>query len=158
MFPRAATLTLTFLFPGPLSLAAADRAAPAAGPTALAGAVASAAKDGKDAAPVTLWTLSQHPKRPLALPVLYGTYGLLQAMNIMSTKKALRAGAKEATPLMRKGNMGTTLAIKAASGVATVYVVEKMWKKNRIGPIALMTAVNGVTAAVVAHNLRNGAR
>ena len=33
------------------------------------------------------------------LPVLYGSYGLLQAMDIVSTKRAIAAGAHEANPL-----------------------------------------------------------
>jgi hypothetical protein len=51
--------------------------------------------------------------------------------------------------------MATTIAMKAASSVGTVYIAEKMWKKHRAGAIVLMAAMNGVSAAVVAHNNRN---
>lgn len=154
MFRRAAALTLTFLFANAFNLSAADRVTTATGttPGILSDAIARAAQGAEPT--VTLWTLSQTPKRPAALPALYGTYVALQVMDVMSTKKALAAGAREANPLMRKGNMGTTIAIKAASGTATVYIVEKMWKKNRVGAIVLMAVVNGVGAAVVAHNHR----
>ena len=156
MMRRATALTLTALFAGTITVGAAERVATGAGPTPVSDAVASAAKDA--APPVTLWTLSQHPKRPAVLPVLYGTYALLQAMDVISTRKALAAGATEGNPWMRGGGMGTTVAIKAASGAATVLLVEKAWRKNRSGAIVLMVAINGASAAVVAHNNRNARR
>lgn len=153
MFRRAAAFTLTVLLANTLNLSAADRVTTATGttPGILSDAIARAAQGTEPT--VNLWTLSQTPKRPAALPALYGTYVALQVMDVMSTKKALAAGAREGNPLMRTGNIGTTIA-KAASGTATVYIVEKMWKKNRVGAIVLMAAVNGVSAAVVAHNHR----
>jgi hypothetical protein len=92
------------------------------------------------------------------LPVLYGTYAGLQVMDVVSTRRAINAGAHEANPLMQKGGMATTLAIKAASGAGMIYVSEKMWKKHRVGAVVLMAAMNGVSAAVVAHNNRNATR
>jgi hypothetical protein len=56
---------------------------------------------------------------------------------------------------MQRGGMAGSIALKSASGVATVYVSEKMWKKHRVGAIVLMAAMNGVSAAVVSHNNRN---
>lgn len=152
MFRRITTLTLTALCIGVLHASAADQFSDAPGAAPIAGAVARAAKESE---PTTLWTLSQTPKRPALLPVLYGTYAGLQVMDIVSTRKAIAAGAREANPLMQKGGMATTIAMKAASSVGTVYVAEKMWKRHRVGAIVLMAAMNGVSAAVVAHNNRN---
>jgi hypothetical protein len=147
---RPAALTLTFLFASALTVSAfpTDTAVNTTAPIATA-----IARAATEAAPVvSLWTISQAPKRPVLLPALYGTYAVLQAMDVMSTKKALAAGGHEANPVMRGGNTATTIAIKAASGAATVYFVERAWKKNRVGGIVLMAAINGATAAIVAHN------
>jgi hypothetical protein len=156
MFRRTATLTLALLFSGAFHGSAAAQENDLQGMAPLGGAIARAAKDAEPT--VTLWTLSQTPKRPALLPVLYGTYAGLQVMDIVSTRKAISAGAVEANPLMKKGGMAGTVAIKAASGIGMVFVSEKMWKKHRVGAIALMAAMNGVSAAVVSHNNRNASR
>jgi hypothetical protein len=152
MFGRITTLTLIALCFAVPHASAADQFSNAAGAAPIATAVARAATESE---PTTLWTLSQTPKRPGLLPMLYGTYAGLQVMDIVSTRKAIAAGAREANPLMQRGGMAATVAIKAASGVGMVYVSEKMWKKHRVGAIVLMAAMNGVSAAVVAHNNRN---
>ena len=151
MLRRIAMLTLTIFLTGALHASAAGQDQDTSGTAPIAGAIARAAKNSE---PTTLWTLSQTSRRPGLLPVLYGTYAGLQVMDIVSTQKAIAAGAREANPLMQKGGMATTIAMKAASSVGTVYVAEKMWKKHRVGAIVLMAAMNGVSAAVVAHNNR----
>jgi hypothetical protein len=153
MFRRAAALTITFLCVSALNLSAAQQETASGTGRPISAAIARAAVDADG--PVTMWSLSQKPKRPAVLPVLYGTYAVLQAMDIVSTRRALAAGASEANPLMSPANMGATMAMKAASGVATFYVVEKTWKKHRAGAIMLMAIMNGTTAAIVAHNNRN---
>jgi hypothetical protein len=102
--------------------------------------------------------LMEPPKRPAALPILYGTYATLQVMDVLSTRKAIAGGSHEANPVMSSGSLGTMLAVKAVGGAATVYFAERAWKKNRVGAIVLMTAVNGATAAIAAHNARNARR
>ena len=156
MFRRIATLTLATLFVGAFHGSAAAQDYDTQGAAPLGGAIARAAKAAD--ATVTLWTLSQTPTRPRLLPVLYGTYAGLQVLDIVSTRKAIAAGAREANPLMQKGGMAGTIAIKAASGVGMAYVSERLWKKHRVGAIVLMAAMNGVSAAVVSHNSRNASR
>ena len=104
------------------------------------------------------WMVDAPEKRPGALPVLYATFGALQMADAYSTRRAISAGAVEANPLMKtaSGSSGTMYAVKAASAAGSIYLAEKLWKKNRKGAVVLMTIVNGVTAAVVAKNLRNG--
>ena len=153
MFRRAAALTLTFMFASALNLLAAENKGTGKDAAPLSAAVDRAAADAGPA--IDLWTLPESAKRPALLPALYGTYAALQIMDVMSTKRALAAGAHEANPVMRSGGLGTTIAIKAASGAATMYFVERAWKKNRVGAIVLMAAINGASAAVVAHNNRN---
>lgn len=152
MFRRITPLTLAILLVGGFHASAAgqDIDTPGAGAAPIAGAIAGSAKEAEPT--VTLWTMSQTPKRPGLLPVLYGTYATLQVMDIVSTRKAIAGGAREANPLMQQGGMGGAIAIKAASTAAMVFASEKMWKKHRVGAIVLMAAVNGVSAAVVAHN------
>lgn len=96
-------------------------------------------------------------KRPAALPVLYATLGALQAFDVYSTRRAIDAGAYEANPLMERAakNGGTMLALKALSTAGTIYFTERAWKKNRKGAIVLIAAINGMTAAISARNLRN---
>ena len=105
-----------------------------------------------------LWAAPQAPRRPALLPVLYGTYATFQAMDVMSTRKALAAGAHEANPSMTSGSMGAMLVVKAAAGTATIYFAERAWKRNRVGAILLMAALNGGTAAIAARNVHNARR
>lgn len=94
--------------------------------------------------------------RPLALPVMYASLGVLQGLDLYSTRVALENGAVEANPVMAGlvGNWGAATAFKAATTGATVFLVEKMWKRNRAAAIGVLAAVNGMTAFVVAHNMR----
>jgi hypothetical protein len=154
MLCRAAALTLTLFFASVLTVSAQEMtpATQKLAPLAHAATV--------EAEPtVTLWSMSQAPrKRPVMLPMLYGSYGLLQGMDIVSTKRAIAAGAHEANPLMPKGHLGAMIAIKAGTGAATFFAAEKLWKKSRVGAVMMMVAVNGASAAVVSHNLSNARR
>jgi hypothetical protein len=154
MCRRAAAFTATFLLLSALNLQAADRVvAPDATATPIRAAAARAVTEAEPG--MNLWTLSQTPRRPGALTTLYGTYATLQALDVISTRRALSAGATEQNPLMKSGRMGAMVAVKAAAGVSTIYFAEKLWKKNRLGAIVVMAALNGAQAAVVAHNTRN---
>ena len=103
------------------------------------------------------WMRDKTTTRPATLPAMYVTLGALQALDLYSTRRALNAGAVEANPVMRKasGNSGAMLAVKALSTAGSIYFTERAWKKNRKGAVVLMAVVNGVTAAVVANNLKN---
>lgn len=152
MLRRVAALLLLTVGPALPALASDnDPATKAAEP--IATAVTRAAKETEPT--VTLWTLSQTPKRPAALSALYGTYGALQALDIVSTRRAIASGARESNPLMNGGHVGTMIAVKAAAGASTIYFTEKLWKKNRIGAVIVMAALNGATAAIVARNHRH---
>jgi hypothetical protein len=96
------------------------------------------------------------PRRPAALPALYASTAILQALDAHSTIKAINAGAHEANPMMKgvAGNKGALLAVKAGVTGATIFMAEKMWKRNPVGAVAMMAIVNGVNAFVVAHNYR----
>ncbi len=94
---------------------------------------------------------------PKSIKALYGSYAVLQGLDMYSTSVALRAGAREANPLMQT-SMGHAIGLKAVMGLTTYYAVNKMSKKNRKGAMVTMVILNGVTAAVVANNLKNSRR
>ena len=153
----SATFTLILVLGFASQAWASDPARTAPTTTPVSDAVARAAAES-DPAATNLWTLSQTPRRPALLPAMYAAYAGLQVMDVVSTRRALAAGAREGNPLMKSGNLGTSVAIKAATGVASIYLVERAWKKNRVGAIVLMAAINGASAAVVAHNNRMARR
>jgi hypothetical protein len=95
-------------------------------------------------------------RRPAALPVMYGAFAALQVADVYSTTRGIAAGRTELNPAMRPlaGSAGTMLAVKALSSAASLYFVEKAWKKKPKAAVVLMGAVNGVLAAAVATNLR----
>ena len=95
--------------------------------------------------------------RPAALPALYAALGAMQAWDIYSTSAALKAGATEANPSAAPfaGNAGSMLGLKVATTASTIFFAERMWKKNKVGAIVMMVAVNGATAAISMHNMHN---
>jgi hypothetical protein len=99
-------------------------------------------------------------RRPRLLPALYAATAALQALDAHSTLTGLKSGATEANPLMKgvAGNPTALLAVKAGAAASTIYFAEKLWRRNRVAAVVLMAAVNGVTAAVVAHNYKVAAR
>ena len=109
-------------------------------------------------APMTpLSTYTPSVKRPAALPALYVTLGVMQAMDIYSTSAALKAGAKEANPTAASfaGRTGSMIGLKAATMAGTIFFSERLWKTNKVGAIVMMAAINGATAAVSMHNMQN---
>ena len=91
------------------------------------------------------------------LRALYGSYFALQGADVYSTIAARRAGAREVNPVM-DGNVGQALAVKAVAGLTTYYAVNRMAKTNKKAAIVTLAILNGVTAAVVAHNLNTAGR
>ncbi|MEW6320171.1 MAG: DUF5658 family protein [Acidobacteriota bacterium] len=92
--------------------------------------------------------------RPKALPALYASVVGLNVMDFVTTRQGLAAGAVEANPMMRGvvGNSAAFIAVKAASAATSIWMAERLWKKNRAAAIATMVVVNSGLAAVVAHN------
>lgn len=119
-------------------------------------AIARAARDPGPA--LASWAVRERDKRPATLTTLYGSYAVLQVLDVVSTRRALDAGAREVNPLMRGGNMTTMIGVKAATGAATIYFAERMWKKNKVGAIAVMAALNGANAIIVARNQQHARR
>lgn len=95
-----------------------------------------------------------------SLKVLYGTYAALQVLDVTTTLAALRNGADEANPIVRAVGTDSTqlLVVKAGTAAAAIALNRVLGKKNKKAAIVAMIALNGVTAAVVAHNMRNARR
>jgi hypothetical protein len=98
--------------------------------------------------------------RPAILPALYVTLGAMQALDVYSTRAALQAGAREANPTAAPftGNAMSMFGMKAATTAGTIFFAERMWKKNKVGAVIMLVAINGATAAVSMHNMRNAKR
>jgi hypothetical protein len=154
MLRHAAGFAVMLVIAGALNVSAEQVATPDPA-TPLIVSSAAIALAANDLGPtVTLASLARTAKRPTLLPSLYGTFATLQVLDVISTRKALAAGGHEANPLMRNGNLGTTIALKAASATATIYLTERLWKQNRVAAVVVMAAINGLGLAVVAHNSR----
>ena len=98
-------------------------------------------------------------KRPhKALNALQITYAGLQAADMWTTIAARNNGAREVNPLM-DGSYAKGMAFKAAMTASTMLATRAMAKKNnKKAAIVTMILVNGVTAAVVANNVRHARR
>lgn len=134
-----------------------EAARPLAAALESAGPAPAPAADQRD---LRRFLVDEPSSRPKLLPALYVAFAAVQVADVYSTRRAVRAGAVEANPLMKEaaGSSSGMLIAKAASGAASIYFAEKMWKKNRKGAVLVMAAINGVTAAIVANNLRNARR
>ena len=97
------------------------------------------------------------PERPVVLPALYASLGAMQVWDVVSTRAALEAGAREvnaaAAPFAY--STGSMLGLKAAATAGTIFFAERLWKKHKTTAIVMMVAINGATAAVAMRNTRN---
>ena len=91
------------------------------------------------------------------LNVLFASYGVLQGLDMYSTIAARNHGAREVNPLLNTGYT-EAFAVKAALTAVTYVTTRAMGKKNKKAAVVTMMILNGVTAAVVANNLKNAGR
>lgn len=98
--------------------------------------------------------------RPAPLVSLYVSFATLQALDVASTRTALRAGSVEANPLVASfaGSPLALTAVKAGVAGAMIYASERLWKKNRKAAVLTMIGLNVAYGAVVAHNYGVAAR
>lgn len=98
------------------------------------------------------------PARPQALIPLYVSFAALQALDAHSTLSVTRAGGDERNPLVQPvaSHPAGMIALKVATGAATVLLTERLWKRHRMASVAFMVAINAGYAAIVAHNYRVG--
>lgn len=154
---HVALLAFTLMLAGSTSALANDAngtTVPAPAPAVTADAAVATA----EAAAVPAWIVDRTERRPTMLSALYGTYGTLQILDLVSTRKAIAVGGHEVNPVMGSGGTTRMLIVKSAGAAMSIYMAERMWKKNRVAAIVTMVAMNGVSAAVVAHNARIAGR
>jgi hypothetical protein len=129
-------------------------AAPAPTATPIADAVTAATRVESN----TIYMNPRPPqqRRPAALGALYVSFAALQIGDAVTTFRAVNNGAVEANGAMKgvAGNKGALFAVKSATSLTTVFIAEKLWKKNRGAAIASMVVMNAAYAAIVANNAR----
>ena len=117
---------------------------------------------GESIAPAVIWTPAPalSSSRPAILPALYASFGAMQAWDIYSTSQAMKVGAREANPVATHftKNNGAMIGMKVAATASTILFSERLWKKNKVAAVVLMASINGATAAVSMHNMRNAGR
>lgn len=125
----------------------------AAAPVQAADETVSAAPSSAVAA---AWASERVQLASSAKPVnlMLASYAGLQGLDMVSTIQARQAGAREANPVMA-GGYGQATAMKAALALGAIGAVKLMGKKNRGAALCTAVALNVVTAAIVATNMRN---
>jgi hypothetical protein len=96
------------------------------------------------------------PRPSLILPALQVSFGALQVMDVVSTARALNAGLSEGNAAMR-GVVERPLAmaaVKVGATAATVFLVNRVARKNRAAAIFTMVAINSAYSFVVVRNIR----
>ena len=108
------------------------------------------------AAVAKAWATEAAQKGPssAALKALYGSYGALQTLDMVSTIKARQQGAREVNPMMT-GSYGQASATKVLLAAATLAGVKVLEKKSRKAAFVTMIALNVATAAIVVNNYNN---
>jgi hypothetical protein len=78
----------------------------------------------------------------------------LQALDAHSTFQGLARGGREANPLMRgvAESPAAFVAVKAGATAGTIYLTEKLWKRNKAAAIATMIGANVAYGLIVSHN------
>ena len=99
-------------------------------------------------------TADVEPKRPALLIPLYAANATLHGLDLWTTRRALDAGHREGNPLFEDASFKTMTGAKIAASAATMFAVEKLWRKNRVAAVSLMLVTNVGLTAVAAHNYR----
>jgi uncharacterized protein DUF5658 len=89
------------------------------------------------------------------LPSLYASLIVLEAYDGYSTTRGLKNGAIESNTFMRRlaAEPAALWAVKGGATFVSIYVAERLWRKNQRGrAIAVMVATNGLMAAVAMNN------
>ena len=87
---------------------------------------------------------------------LYVSTAALQALDVVSTVRALNAGAVEGNPMMSPltRNKAAFIAVKAGVAASTILAARSMAKRNKVAAIVTLAAINSAYAMVVSHNFR----
>lgn len=94
--------------------------------------------------------------RPRTQTALYGSFLVLQLLDAHSTRRALASGGREANPVMAPvvGNVAALAAVKVAGTALTIYLTEKLRKRNSTVAAAVTIGLNVLSVFVITHNYR----
>lgn len=93
---------------------------------------------------------------PREFAALYWSLAALQGLDAHSTRRAVEAGAREASPLMAPfaGSSPMLLAVKGGATIAAFHAAERFRKTHPRMAMAMMIGINAAYSAVVVHNYR----
>lgn len=127
------------------SAAAQETAAAAAMDATIAAAASTAAAD----ATVTLPEISS---RPAILMPLYKSFVSLQVADFATTRVALARGAREVNPFLSSTGAPGMAVAKLVGTSGTLWLTERLWRRNRRAAVVTMVVSNVVMGLVVVNN------
>jgi hypothetical protein len=85
---------------------------------------------------------------------LYLTFGVLQGLDVYTTRVALARGARETNPLMGglADKPAALVAVKAAATFGTVYLVERLRIRHPVAAAITMAAIDSAYVMLVVRN------
>jgi len=92
------------------------------------------------------------PQLPTTLTDMYLKHAALQGLDALTTFSALSKGHTEANPLLKSGNTALIVGGKIAATTLSVYLTQKLWKRNRKAAIVTMVVTNAILSAAVVNN------
>jgi hypothetical protein len=92
--------------------------------------------------------------RPASLVPLYVSFATVQVLDIHSTYNGLGRGGREVNPLLGPvvESPAAFVAVKAGATAGTIYLAEKIWKRNRKAAILTMIGANIAYGVIASHN------
>jgi hypothetical protein len=96
------------------------------------------------------------PSRGSVLPSLYLSLAGLNALDAHTTLRGVSLGASESNPLLKAAATHPSVlwAVKGGVTAGSVFMAERLWRKNhKAGAIAVMLVSNGMMAVVAARNM-----
>jgi hypothetical protein len=96
-------------------------------------------------------------QRPASLRPLYVSFATLQALDGISTWRAVTTGgARELNPALRgvADNLPALLVVKGVATVSTIYMTERLWKRNPTAAVLTIVGINAAYGFIVVRNFR----
>lgn len=106
--------------------------------------------------PAPVFGPASAPPPRLALRTLEVSFAALQALDVVSTLKAVDQGLVERNPLMRGlvSRPAAFVAVKAGATVTTLWLVRRVARQNRVAAFITLAAIDSGYALLVSRNLQ----
>jgi Domain of unknown function (DUF5658) len=119
-------------------------------------AMPAAAQVMADRSPTPVVSYSFDVQRDVSVPPsltdMYLKHAALQSLDVLTTVSALSQGHAEANPILGKGHTAAIVGAKVAAMSASVYLTQKLWKRNPKAAMVTMVVTNAVLSAVIVNN------